>query len=62
MSDAITDLNVGEIAEAIRRRRLSPVEVTEAHLHRIDRTNSEYIAFITVVHDHALAAAKRARG
>lgn len=60
MSDAITDLDASEIAEAIKTKRLSPVEVTKAHLDRIDRLNGDYVAFITVAHDHVLAAAKKA--
>jgi aspartyl-tRNA(Asn)/glutamyl-tRNA(Gln) amidotransferase subunit A len=60
MSDTITDLGADEIAEAIRSKRLSPVEVTKAYLERIDRYNGDYIAFITVAHDHALDAARRA--
>jgi Asp-tRNA(Asn)/Glu-tRNA(Gln) amidotransferase A subunit family amidase len=48
MSDTITARGAGEIADAIRSKRLSPVEVTKAHLDRIDRTNGDYRAFITV--------------
>jgi aspartyl-tRNA(Asn)/glutamyl-tRNA(Gln) amidotransferase subunit A len=60
MSHEVTDLSAGEIGEAIRAKRLSPVEVTKAHLDRIDAMNGDYVAFITVTHDHALRAAKEA--
>ncbi len=39
---------------------LSPVEVTEATLARIDRLNSSLVAFVTVTADIALAAAREA--
>jgi aspartyl-tRNA(Asn)/glutamyl-tRNA(Gln) amidotransferase subunit A len=60
MSGAITDLSANEMAAAIKAKRLSPVEVTKAHLDRIDRLNGDYVAFITVAREHALAAAKKA--
>jgi aspartyl-tRNA(Asn)/glutamyl-tRNA(Gln) amidotransferase subunit A len=60
VSGAITDLSASEISEAIKAKHLSPIEVTKAHLDRIDRYNGDYAAFITVLHDHALRAAKKA--
>ena len=42
---AIHDLTVTELARAVRRREVSPVEVTDHYLRRIDRLNSEVGAF-----------------
>jgi len=42
-----------ELRERYRRRELSPVEVTEAVLGRIERFNSQLTAFITVTTDRA---------
>ena len=46
------------IAEAIRRRELSAVAVTESALEQIARLNPTLHAFITVAGDRAVAAAK----
>lgn len=58
--NAITELSAAQMAEKIRTRELSPVEATKAHLDRIKQINDEYVAFITVTEDQALAAAKSA--
>jgi len=49
-----------ELAALIARRALSPVEVVEAVLERIERAHPPLNAFITVCADKALAAAKLA--
>ena len=49
-----------ELATLIRTRKVSPVEVTQAFLARIDALNPKVNAFITVTHEHALAAARAA--
>ena len=49
-----------ELGKLIASRELSPVEVVEAYLERIDRYNSGLNAYITVCRDEALAAARRA--
>ncbi len=49
----IHDLTVLEIAAAIRRRELSPVEVTGHYLDRIEALNAEVGAFFTVTADAA---------
>lgn len=51
-------LSAVELAAAYRARRLSPVEVTEAILRRIERVNPKINAFVTVTADLALAAAR----
>ncbi|HXV92021.1 MAG TPA: amidase, partial [Pseudonocardia sp.] len=53
-----TDWTIAEIAEAIRARRVSPVEVTRACLERIDRLDPGLRSFITLDGDRALATAR----
>jgi aspartyl-tRNA(Asn)/glutamyl-tRNA(Gln) amidotransferase subunit A len=49
-----------EMAAAIKAKKLSPVEVVDAVLARIDRLNPTLNAYCTVTHDAARAAAKAA--
>jgi aspartyl-tRNA(Asn)/glutamyl-tRNA(Gln) amidotransferase subunit A len=49
-----------EAAERIERREISPVELTQACLDRIAAGNDTLRAFITVLGDQAIAAAKHA--
>jgi amidase len=49
----IHDLTALEQAAAIRRRELSPVEITEHYLTRIDRLNADVGAYFTVTADLA---------
>ncbi len=51
---------IGELARLLRERALSPVELTRAHLDRIDRLDPVLRAYITVDHDDALNRAKQA--
>jgi len=51
-------LSALDLRDRYRRRELSPVEVTEAVLARIDRLNPSLTAFVTVTHDLARAHAK----
>lgn len=65
MSGAANDADLGflSIADAgakLARRELSPVELTEALLRRIEALNPELDAFLLVDGDKALAAAKAA--
>jgi aspartyl-tRNA(Asn)/glutamyl-tRNA(Gln) amidotransferase subunit A len=55
-----TDLTLAEAAEEIRTRRLSPLELTEAYLRRIERANPALNAYVTVTTERALADARRA--
>ncbi len=59
MSD-ITELNLKDLAAAIRRRKVSSVEVTRALLARIDRWQPALNAFARVEAEDALKAAKAA--
>jgi amidase len=56
----IHDLTVLELAEAIRRRELSPTEITGHYLDRIERLNAETGAFYTVTADLARDQASQA--
>lgn len=59
-ADSLLDLCLFEIAGCLRRRDVSPVEVTEAALARIDRLDSTLRAFVTVTAEEARAAARTA--
>ncbi len=54
------DLSISEAAELLRRKKISPVDLTTACLDRIERLNPVLNAFITVTHEGALAQARRA--
>ena len=54
------DLTMLEQAAAIRRREISPVELVDHYLDRIDRLNATVGAFVHVAADQARAAAKDA--
>ncbi len=56
----IHDLSVLDLAGAIRRRELSPVEITGHYLDRIDRLNHEVGAYFTVTADLARDQAAQA--
>ena len=60
MSDDLCFLSIAEASEAIRTRKLSPVELTQAHLDRIERVDHKVHAFITITADRALDDARRA--
>jgi aspartyl-tRNA(Asn)/glutamyl-tRNA(Gln) amidotransferase subunit A len=59
MSD-LTRLTIAEAAPLIRERKLSPVELTDACLARIESVEPQINAFITITSDEARAAAKTA--
>ncbi|HET7312450.1 MAG TPA: amidase [Mycobacteriales bacterium] len=54
------DLTLLEQAEAVRRHEVSPVELVDHYLERVDRLNSEVGAFVHVAPDQARAVAKDA--
>src|SRR5438067_8709606 len=53
-------LSAAETAIAIKAKQVSPVEVVQAYLARIERLDAQLHAYITVLHDEALAAARQA--
>ena len=53
-------MSAGELSGLIRDKQVSPVEVVEAHLQRIEATEPTLNSFITLLPDHAMQAARRA--
>jgi aspartyl-tRNA(Asn)/glutamyl-tRNA(Gln) amidotransferase subunit A len=59
-SDDLAAMSIVEAGELLRTRKVSPVELTNACLARIDRLNPALNAFITVMREQALADARAA--
>src|SRR5215831_17612019 len=55
-------LDLAEASQAVQKKQLSPVELTEACLKRIERLDPVLKAFITVTAESALEEAKKAEG
>ena len=53
-------MSAGELSRLIRDRQVSPVEVIDAHLARIEATEPTLNSFITLLPEHARDAARRA--
>ena len=53
-------MSAGELGPLVKQREISPVEIIEAHLSRIQRTEPTLNSFITLLPDEALAAARQA--
>jgi aspartyl-tRNA(Asn)/glutamyl-tRNA(Gln) amidotransferase subunit A len=53
-------LTIAEAAALIAARKLSPVELTRAHLARIERLEPKVQAFLLVTAERALADAEKA--
>ncbi|HET9664043.1 MAG TPA: amidase family protein, partial [Burkholderiales bacterium] len=60
MTDELHFHSVAQLAALIRKRKLSPVELTTACLERIAALDPQLNAFITVTPDLALKQARRA--
>ena len=60
MSDEIAYATIAELGARYRKRDLSPVEVTQALLARIDKLDPILHAFVTLTADRALADARAA--
>src|SRR6266567_4527302 len=56
----LTFLSAIQIAEQIRNRKVSPVDVIEAHLDRIEKLNPSINAFVQVDRERALSQARDA--
>ena len=54
------DYTISTLQERIKRRETSVTDLISAFIKRIERLNPEYHAFITVMKDEALGAARRA--
>jgi aspartyl-tRNA(Asn)/glutamyl-tRNA(Gln) amidotransferase subunit A len=59
-SSDLTALSLSDASELVRRRKVSPVELTRACLARIEQLNPVLNAFITITGDLALAQARAA--
>ena len=53
-------MSAGDLSTLIRDKQVSPVEVIDAHLSRIEATEPTLNSFITLLPDHARDAARRA--
>jgi len=56
----LTALSLRAASDLLHRRAISPVELTEAYLVRIERWNPHVKAYLTVMAEDARAAARRA--
>ena len=61
-ADALAGLTLAEASDRIRSRTVSPVDLVQACLARIEIYNPKLNAFITVMRDTALAEAKILEG
>src|ERR1051326_1367369 len=59
-NERMIDLSISEAAELLRQKKISPVDLTNACLDRIERLNPVLNAFITVTHESAMAQARLA--
>ena len=56
----MTEISIAEAADLLRRKQISPVDLTTSCLARIEQLNPTINAFITVMHESALAQARQA--
>ena len=56
----LTRLSAAEMAEQVRHKKVSPVELVEAHLERINRLHPKLNAFVSLDAERALEAARAA--
>jgi Asp-tRNA(Asn)/Glu-tRNA(Gln) amidotransferase A subunit family amidase len=60
MNDHLTSLTISEAAKLLAGREISPVELVQAHLARIEQVNPRLNAYITLTPELALKQAQRA--
>ncbi len=60
IADEVLYLTVGELADRIRTKKLSPVELTEAYLRRSEKIGTQLNAYATLTRERAMAEAKKA--
>lgn len=53
-------LSVAELSGLIERKEVSPVEVVEAYIERIDRVDNKLNSYVTVCREEAMGTARRA--
>jgi aspartyl-tRNA(Asn)/glutamyl-tRNA(Gln) amidotransferase subunit A len=54
------NITIAKVSELVRKKEISPVEITKTCLARIEELNPSINAFITVMHESALAEARAA--
>jgi aspartyl-tRNA(Asn)/glutamyl-tRNA(Gln) amidotransferase subunit A len=59
-ADELCDLSLVQAGELIRQRKVSPVELTKAHLERIQRLDPQVNSYITVTAEEAMQSARQA--
>jgi aspartyl-tRNA(Asn)/glutamyl-tRNA(Gln) amidotransferase subunit A len=59
-NDALCFLSIAQLAEQLRQRAVSPVEVTQAYLERIEKLDGQLNSYLTVTAERALREAKAA--
>jgi len=60
LSADLTKLSISEAAALVRKKKVSPVELTRASLAQIEQLNPSLNAFVTVTAESALAQAREA--
>jgi aspartyl-tRNA(Asn)/glutamyl-tRNA(Gln) amidotransferase subunit A len=58
--ESLAFATIEELAALLAKRKVSPVEMTEMFLRRIEGQNPALNAFLTITAEHAIAAARRA--
>ncbi|MEE8442566.1 MAG: amidase family protein, partial [Dehalococcoidia bacterium] len=59
-SQDVAFMSAIELAEAVKSKQVSPVELVQSYLERIDRLDPGLHAYITVCREEALATARQA--
>jgi Asp-tRNA(Asn)/Glu-tRNA(Gln) amidotransferase A subunit family amidase len=57
-AEDLTRLSLQEASNSVRRRSVSPLELTQAYLSRIEKLNPSLNAYITVTAEQALSRAR----
>jgi hypothetical protein len=60
MTSDLCNLSLREVAQRLRAKDVSPIEVTQACLDRINATDNKLKAFVVVTADKAMEAARKA--
>ncbi len=58
MTSPLNKLTLADMRDGLRGKKFSAVELAEAHLSAIEKTNAHYNAFITITRDRAMEMAK----
>jgi hypothetical protein len=62
MTAAFTFMSIRELSGQIQTRQLSPIELTETFLTRLENLGPKYNAVVTITRDLALRQARQAEG